>query len=55
MFALIIILKYVQKLDVTCENIEKVIVNEKGLEAMLISTKVAYDIFCIKTALLNGQ
>ena len=45
MFALKIILKYVQKLDVTCEYIEKVIVNEKGLEAMLISTKVAYDIF----------
>ena len=44
MFALKIVLKNVQRIDVSCEYINDVIVNEKGFQAMCLGTRVAHDL-----------
>ena len=45
MFALKLILKNVQKLDVSLAYVRSVIVEQKGLAAMLMATQVALDMF----------
>ena len=45
MFALKIVLKNVQKVDVSCDYIDNVIVKERGMQAMLLATRVAQDMF----------
>ena len=45
MFALKIVLKNVQKVDVSCDYIDNVIVKEKGKQAMLLATRVAQDMY----------
>ena len=45
MFALKIVLKNVQSIDVSSAYIESVILNEKGRHAMLLGTRVAFDLY----------
>ena len=49
MFCLKIILKNVQKIDITSDYVNKVIVNELGKEAMKLANKVAADVFLKNT------
>ena len=45
MFALKIVLKNVQSIDVSSAYIESVILNEKGRHAMLLGTRAAFDLY----------
>ena len=45
MFALKIVLKNVQSIDVSSAYIDSVILNEKGRHAMLLGTRVAFDLY----------
>ena len=44
-----VILKNVQKIDITSDYVNKVIVNELGKEAMKLANKVAVDVFLKNT------
>ena len=48
MFALKIILKNVQRIDVTPEYLQKVIVGEVGRDSMELACKVAIDVYSNK-------
>ena len=45
MFALKIVLENVQRIDVCIAYMESVILNEKGRAAMLLGTRVAFDLY----------